>query len=298
MRITPCGAIPAPCIYGKRSQNSSAGCFCILARNGDLSRAGQFVDRIIDLKSAQNRHVFKSPLGCRVQPYLDRDTVNGFNLIRFEKKVVLRTGFEKAVCKSLPFQADDRIIRAGSNNDLARQFGIVALFICNFKRDVMCTVRKNDAACRDFAGGKVSINRLTIHIDLCSCRVKTGIVRAVRSVFCGIGSHADGIEINGVVLDGITVLIIQNQRIGDHGRIAVINNITVVQGNIVNVEGDLFCTGRRGGNDPLDERRRIVCLCRIALSVTKHARADIRSGDIIQITVDICPTGLRNLVAR
>ena len=79
--------------------------------------------------------MFKSPLGCRVQPYLDRDTVNGFNLIRFEEKVVLRTGLEKAVCKSLPFQADDRIIRAGSNNDLARQFGIVALFICNFKRD-------------------------------------------------------------------------------------------------------------------------------------------------------------------
>ena len=31
--------IPTPCIYGERSQNNRTGCSCILARNGNLSRA-------------------------------------------------------------------------------------------------------------------------------------------------------------------------------------------------------------------------------------------------------------------
>ena len=125
----------------------------------------------------------------------------------------------------------------------------------------MRTIRKNDAACRDLAGCKTRINRLTIHIDLCRCSVKTGIVHAVRSVFRSIGSYTDGIEINGIPLDFITVLIIQNQRIGDYGSIAVIDDITVIQGNIVNIESDFLCTrcGRR--NYPLNECRRIVCTC-------------------------------------
>ena len=77
--------------------------------------------------------MFKSPLGCGVQPNLDSDAVNSFSLVRFEEQVVLRTGLEKSVCKSLSFKADDWIIRAGNNDYLASQFGVVALFICNFK---------------------------------------------------------------------------------------------------------------------------------------------------------------------
>ena len=257
--------VPAPCINRKSKKSCFAFCFTVNTGYGDFSSAGKFIKLIFIFESGKNGCVLKSPFGSGVEPEFEVNRFNTFNFIGVKKNVILAAGIKFAVCFYTNRNAGKRNFGSFVSTfdyDLFGKFGIVTLFIRNFKSDVVSSVRKSDCGCGNFACIEFGSNFVTVDINLCGFSIKSGEVGTVGGIFFCISSYSDGVIIKSSAVDCKAFLVLKNKRIGNDGHIAVINCIAVVKGDVIDVESYFFCTNSRGRRQELNESRCIVAIRR------------------------------------
>ena len=183
--------------------------------------------------------------------------------------------------------------------------GFIALFIADHKSDRVCTVGQinigqSHAATRRFKAS-ISGHIYAIDIDLGG-----GIVQTCCVACHGVSDRRAEGEI--VVGNGLTVQshkainISGHGGIGDDGSVSVINNVTVIKRDVVDIQNKLFhrIVILRGAVDELEQRREIISVCFLAIvhSIVLIGIILRRRLEIIrrQIVINIDPTRFGNSV--
>ncbi len=301
MGVNTCGAVPSPCVNRDRKQRSSACSVGIFSGNSDGRLAGDLVDVIGVAEACCGSSVLESPLGSGVQPDGGCNLVDVFNLIGVDKQVVLTAGLNLAVAYGLTNERNDGIGSVGSNGYLSCHLCYVALLVRDLEGDVMnaigqCKVTGVDLACRELAG-----NSLTVHINLRAGAVDAGrIAGVVDHILNCVGSERKNVGLNSRTVKGVSVQVVKCERVGDDRSITIVNNVGVVEGDVVDVEGYVLSALSGGRNDPLDESGSVVgslVTSKRTVGILVVGGGYICGGNIVEIAVYISPACFGDLVA-
>ena len=294
--------IPAPCIHRNGEQGFIAGGVAINASHSDISSAGVLIQGVLHLKAIEHHHMLQSPLGRGVEPQLEVNSRNALNLIGVQKNVILTAGIQQTIILNThgnTRQGDTGNFGFCVDNDLLGKLGIVTLLIRDLKGNIVGAIGQLNATCRDLACCKLGGNLMTVDVHLGGGFIQAGIVCTAACIFLSACSYGDGIIVQSSSINREAGLVFQNQSIRNDGHITVIYSVTVVKGDIINVESNLFRTGSRRGNNKLNECRGIVrsFLARqISVFILIIGSGNIGIGDLLHVHIDICPTCLRNLI--
>ena len=110
-------------------------------------------------------------------------------------------------------------------------------------------------------------------------------------IFRDIRCYADSVEADGTAVQRIAVKVVQHQRVAHKRCVPVVDNVTVIQSDVVDIEGASFRSVGGRGDDELDEGRGIICPGAV-LPRPIDAAGHISLGYGVQIAVDISPSGL------
>ena len=295
--------VPAPGVHGDGQEGGLTGSLAVHTGHSDIGGAGILVQDVLHLEAVEDHHLLQRPLGSGVEPQLEVDGIDAFHLVGIQRDVVLAAGVELAVglhAHGDALQGHRGNVALGSDHDLTGQLGVVALLVRDFEGDIVGAVGQLDTGGGDLTGGELGGDLVAVHIDLRGGLVQTGEVGATGGILHGAGGDGDGIVVQRPAVDGEAGLILQDQRIGDDGHIAIIHSVGVIQRDVVDVEGDLLSAGGGGGHDELDEGRSVVALRITAVSAVLGlvvGGGHIGVGDLLHVHIHIGPACLGDLVA-
>ena len=295
------GAVPSPSVDRDREQGLLTGEGGTIVGDGDGRLAGDIIDVKVIAEALSGSRILERPLGCGVQPDGGGDLVDLLSLIGVDQQVVLAAHLDLAVTDSLSYKGDNRIVVVSSvYGDLLGHLGDVALLVRDLEGDIVDAVGQSEVTGCDLAGGELAGNFIAVDVDLSGRTVDTGrVAGVVDGILNSVSGEAEDVGVDSGAVQSIGTEVVQRQRVADDGSVAVVNNVGVVEGDVVDVEGNVLSALRGGRNDPLDERGSVVaglCTGQRTVSILIVRSGDIGVGNIIEVAVDICPAGLGNLV--
>ena len=212
--------------------------------------------------------------------------------------VIDGTGLGRIVAVIAADQINLALAGAGFYGQVLGQASLIALLIENDKGNRMLAIGQGHIAQAQKAVCSLEAV-MTGHIDtvdqdLGSAVVQTGHI--VGRDLCNIGLEGQGAVVHGLTIQNhIIGTVGADHCVGNHGSIAVIGGITVIQGDVIDVEdqilGIIDCTT---GDEAGHGRIAAMIGCIRMIIGTKGLNHIVRL--IGQVHIDIQPAGLRNRI--